>query len=712
MNISRFWQPLKKTSYIGMVAIATTLSISLLNCTPSTPAPSNLSTNYRWKNVAIGGGGYVTGVYLHPLQKDLAYIRTDIGGFYRWDATNKKWIPLNERLSRKDSNYYGGEALAIDPNNANIVYIAAGKYTASWSGLGTIFKSGDRGQNWTKLNINLPMGSNEDKRWLGARLVVNPFNSKNIFFGSRTNGLWKSSDAGVTWAQVAAFPGKSKNNIGISSVAFGKTAGLMYANAYGDGLYLSKDTGVTWSKISGSPTQINRLVIATNSVMYVTHAAGVSKYKNNVWTTITPTNAKATFSSLTVDPTNPDRLLIAYDQYDKHDDANRIFQSNDGGNTWQPKTPTLNHQVSWWYDWYFGSATSAIEFDPKVPGKVWLTDWYGVWQTPNIDSNPTVWTNYEKGHEELVSFALATPPQGSALVSGMADVDGFNHNNGLDTYPTKDFTRTGAWFQDTYSIAYGENNPLQMVRVGGHRWSNIFTGATSTDGGLTWKQFPSFPANVMPLRVAMSATNPKLFVVSISNGQPIRTTDGGSTWSSVSGLPQGPGGAWYWGQPLVADKVDGNAFYYYSNGKAYRSIDGGATFKIVNSTLNSESWSMIKTLPGVKGEVWLSLNGNGLHRSPDGGASFSKIAGVETAYLFAFGKPPNDSNIPALYVYGKVTGLGEGIFRSLDYGKTWASIGNSQKLIGNQPNVMEASRQTFGLVFIGTNGRGVYYGTP
>lgn len=712
MNIWHFLQPLKKTSHISMVAIATTLSITLLNCTTSTPAPSNLSTTYNWKNVSIGGGGYVTGVYLHPRQKNLAYIRTDIGGFYRWDAPNKQWIPLNERLSLKDSNYYGGEALAVDPNDANIVYIAAGKYTASWSGLGTIFKSSDRGQNWTKLNINLPMGSNEDKRWLGARLVVNPFNSQIIFFGSRLNGLWKSSDAGVTWAQVTSFPGESTNNIGISSVVFGKTSGLMYANANGDGLYLSKDTGLTWSKISGSPTQINRLVVGSNGVMYVTHAAGVSKYKNDVWTTITPSNAKAAFSGLTVAPDNPDRLLIAYDQYDKHDDAKRIFQSNDGGDTWQQKTPTLNHQVSWWHNWYFGSAIAAIEFDPKVPGKVWLTDWYGVWQTPNIDTNPTVWTNYEKGHEELVSFALAAPPQGAALISGMADVDGFSHNNGLDKTPSKDFTRTGAWFQDTYSIAYSESNPLQMVRVGGHRWSNTFTGATSTDGGQSWKQFPSFPSNKMPLRVAMSATNPKLFVVTISNGQPIRTTNGGISWSAVSGLPQGPGGAWYWGQPLVADKVDGNTFYYYSDGKAYRSTDGGATFNLVNSTLSSESWSMIKTLPGVKDEVWLSLNTNGLLRSQDGGESFRKIVGVETAYLFAFGKPPNDSNIPALYVYGKITGLGDGIFRSLDYGKTWTSISNSKALIGNQPNVMEASRQTFGLVFIGTNGRGVYYGTP
>jgi hypothetical protein len=56
--------------------------------------------------------------------------------------------------------------------------------------------------------------------------------------------------------------------------------------------------------------------------------------------------------------------------------------------------------------------------------------------------------------------------------------------------------------------------------------------------------------------------------------------------------------------------------------------------------------------------------------------------------------------------------MGEGIFRSLDRGKTWISIGSKQNPIGCEPNVMEASWQQFGLVFIGTNGRGIYYGTP
>ncbi|MHC5827147.1 MAG: WD40/YVTN/BNR-like repeat-containing protein, partial [Nostoc sp.] len=177
------------------------------------------------------------------------------------------------------------------------------------------------------------------------------------------------------------------------------------------------------------------------------------------------------------------------------------------------------------------------------------------------------------------------PPRGSVLLSGVADVDGFNHSKGLDTYPSTQLGGTSPRFQDTYSFAYSESNPARMVRVGGNRWNNTYTGATSTDGGQTWKKFSSFPQNTMPLRVAMSATNPNLFVAIASEGQAIRTTDGGSSWSKVSGLPKGPKGPWYWGQPLAADKVNGNIFYYYSRGKVYRSSDEGASFSIVNSSL-------------------------------------------------------------------------------------------------------------------------------
>jgi hypothetical protein len=122
-------------------------------------------------------------------------------------------------------------------------------------------------------------------------------------------------------------------------------------------------------------------------------------------------------------------------------------------------------------------------------------------------------------------------------------------------------------------------------------------------------------------------------------------------------------------------------------------------------------WHSLKAVPGVKGELWLSLDQKGLYRSTNGSKTFSKLDNVVSSHLFAFGKPQPGSTISALYMYGNVKNLGDGIFRSLDSGKTWTRIGNRSFPVGNNPNVMEASKQQFGLVFVGTNGRGIYYGT-
>lgn len=668
---------------------------------------------YRWANVSIGGGGFVTGVYPHPLEKDLVYIRTDVGGFYRWNAADKSWIPLNDSFPLAQKTYYGGEALAVDPNDANIVYMAAGKYS-QWEPKGSIFKSSDRGKTWTKLKIDLGMDSNSEERWAGERLAVDPSNSKEIFFGSRHDGLWKSSDAGATWARVTSFSPNLTKGIGILGIEFDKRSpGLVYANVYGDGIYKSTDTGNTWSKIQGSPTQAQRMAVSSNGILYVTHKSGVSKYAGGTWSNITPDGKPAFFNALGINPTNPNHLVVSLGQIT----SKILYSSLDGGATWTEKKANINHTVSWWHDAMFESWVSAIEFDPKVPGKVWLTNGSGIWQTDNINANPVTWANYQQGQEEIVAFALAAPPKGAVLLSGVADVDGFNHNNGLNSYPSKRMGGIGPWPQHTYGITYSESDPLRVVRVGGVEWEPIHNGGTtSTDGGLTWKKFRSFPSKAMPLRVAISANNPNNFVVTLSEAQPIQTTDGGASWNTVSGLPNGAKGPWYWGEPLVADKVDGNTFYYYSEGKVYRSTDRGASFQVVNSSIKSEYWAdlwcRLKTVPGVKDEVWLSLDWNGLYRSTDGGKTLTKLPSVERAHLFAFGKPPDGSTTPALYLYGKVAGMGEGIFRSLDRGQTWTSIGSQENPIGGEPNVMEASWQQFGLVFIGTNGRGIYYGKP
>ena len=82
--------------------------------------------SYTWDNVAIGGGGFVSGIITSKTKQGLIYARTDVGGAYRWDADNSKWIPLLDWTSEDQVGYQGVESLATDPVEPNKVYMLVG----------------------------------------------------------------------------------------------------------------------------------------------------------------------------------------------------------------------------------------------------------------------------------------------------------------------------------------------------------------------------------------------------------------------------------------------------------------------------------------------------------------------------------------------------------------------------------------------------------
>ena len=102
---------------------------------PSAGAPATTEVTkayqYSYHAVAITGGGFTSGFLAHPTAKDVLYVRTDIGSTYRWDTKTELWVPITDFISRADANYFGTESFAIDPTDANRVYLAQGQLLAA-----------------------------------------------------------------------------------------------------------------------------------------------------------------------------------------------------------------------------------------------------------------------------------------------------------------------------------------------------------------------------------------------------------------------------------------------------------------------------------------------------------------------------------------------------------------------------------------------------
>jgi xyloglucan-specific exo-beta-1,4-glucanase len=153
--------------------------------------------NYVWRNVTVGGGGFAPAIIFSRAERGLAYLRTDMGGVYRWSERRKAWIPLEDGIAQ--SSYFGIESVAADPVNPNVVYVAAGMYAREPA---AILRSQDRGDTWQIFATPFHMGGNAPGRGVGERLAIDPGDRSMLYFGSRYDGLQRSADRGETWSRA------------------------------------------------------------------------------------------------------------------------------------------------------------------------------------------------------------------------------------------------------------------------------------------------------------------------------------------------------------------------------------------------------------------------------------------------------------------------------------------------------------------------------
>lgn len=716
---------------------------------------------YRWRNAKIGGGGFIPGVVFSRVEKGLAYLRSDMGGAYRWEAKAERWVPLLD--NQPIGGWQGVESVAPDPVDADVVYLACGMGRRDTA---AILRSDNRGTDWSVFEVSFRMGGNEDGRGLGERLAIDPNDTRTVYFGSRHDGLRRSRDRGATWSKVAGFPlpGLGLNahpqptHGGLSFVVFDPRSGkpgqgsrtlfVGVADPVEHHLWRSEDAGQTWTAIPAPHAFIPcKAELDGEGRLYVTYSNGIGPNgvtdgavwrldtATNAWTDITPVKPAPErgggFMGVSVDRQRPGVVAVtSLNRWNPHD---TLWRSTDAGQTWTDIHDTARRDVSATPFLYWGEPEAdlgwwmaGLAIDPFDSDFACYTTGATIYATREFSKvaagQPTTWFPWTEGIEQTAIITLTSLPEGPSLLSGFGDISGFAHED-LDASPTIHFTNPV--FGNTNAIDYAGRAPNVVVRSGTpHQRNGGPTLAWSKDHGRTWApltapRIPNPPPQPGQGRRGKDPHEDAAIVVNadgstfmVMTAMPLITRDRGATWTPCQGLP-------FWARP-VPDRVDPKRFYAldFTSGALFVSQDGGASFKQRPTrglpdiaadlvTWREAAWPL-QAVPGHAGELWF-VSRQGLFRSRDGGAHFMSVKGDLTVEVLALGAPPPGRGYPALYAIGKRGDL-RAIWRSDDEGQTWLRINDTRHEYGRRFRCLAADQRVFGRVYVGTDGRGIVVG--
>ncbi len=768
-KISRRTMHLRRNALFALasVGIASTLALA-----PAHEAFAQTSAApFTWKNVNIQGMGYVTGMVIHEKAPHHRYVRTDVGGVYRYDGTSASWVNLSDKYSRDQREISDVESVAVDVTNVNRVWKAAplGRALAP-NGSDIEFKgevhfSDDRGATWKPTGLaskNVMMeGNGEFRGMAGERLLIDPFDTERVYFGSRKQGLWIRS-AGQ-WTQAAGIPAGAEEP-GVTFIVADRAAGALngraktlYAGVYNSGVWRSDDGGANWKLAVGSPNLYPlRAAVSSTGALFVNFGGdeggnwkgnrvngGAWRYSNGAWKDMRPGNT-GTFTGVSVDPANAKNVVIS------RGSGRVIFRSNDGGESWSEVAKTVITQEPAYYpkprpsnyNAYVGEwGNAALVFDPGNPGAVWQTNGFGVITTNGIFAPSVAWSWAMNGLEELVVRMVKAPPlqtipgtnePGAELVSAVADMIGFRHAK-VDAVPSAtlgpiDYVSGGN------SIDYVGQQPQYMAYVGWDQdkggWWAVRTGYSSDNG----KTFTPF-ANTSPGSggmIALSATNPDNMVWAPTRwAKPQYTLDRGKTWNKAlltdgTELPASwkLQNEWWNGQVLAADRVEANRFYFFDGDRFYSSSDSGKTWKWNGKSGQAIGFAPFWTLdtnivvnPEKAGQVFMTFasntnqfNGFKMFRSDDYGANFVPVNTADVVNYLAFGRG-DATGAPYMFIHGRVgSATKDGVYRSKNSGASWELVSMPDENQHGKITTMAADLLKKNRVYIGTGGRGIFVG--
>lgn len=532
-------------------------------------------------------------------------------GVYKSVDGGKTW----SNIGLRDSRQIG--ALIVDPDNADIVLVAAFGHAFGPNKERGVFRTTDGGKSWTKVLYR-------DEQTGAIDVSFDPHDSKivyaalwqarrqpwNFSSGGPGSGLYRSTDGGVSWSQLSGngLPAGILGRIHVSVSGADSTRIYAMIEAAEGGLFRSDDSGAHWRRVNDDGRLSQRAWYFSTILADPRHVDTLYAENTGLFRS---TDGGKTFEllparhgdhhGLWIDPTNPERIIEASD--------GGASISFDGGKTWntqnnQPTAQFYHVSVDDRFPYYVYGAqqdnTSVAIASMDDEGAIVQRDWYDVFQGE-------------------CGFVIADPRDPDIVYGSSENVVGrFNkHTMQWQVIPVwpidasghaaKDLEHRFNWTSplsmspfDPDTLYYGMERLYRTTNDGGS-WSAISPDLTRNDksrqqasGGPITKDITSVEYYDTIFAIAESPLRKGMIWVGTDDGL-IQLTDGGGAWTNVSphDMPQ-----WSTISMIEPSRYDANTAYVavdrhkLDDVKPYifRTDDGGKSWRRIDAGLPDGSF--------------------------------------------------------------------------------------------------------------------------